>query len=66
MTLYTHQITFKHDRGIKRITITGTNKKANINSILIAENCPACAIINIKLIKKKVIDVKHKKDLDKE
>ena len=56
MTLYTHQITLKHNRGIKRITVTGTSKKANINSILLAENCPMCAVINIKLIKKEVIE----------
>jgi len=56
MTLYTHQITLKHDRGIKRITITGTSKKANINSILLAENCPMRAVINVKLIKKEVIE----------
>lgn len=55
MTLYTHQITLKHNRGIKRITVTGTSKKANINSILLAENCPMCAVINIKLIKERVI-----------
>ncbi len=56
MILYTHQITLKHDKGIKRITVTGTSKKANIKQLLIAENCPACAIISIKLIKKEVIE----------
>ena len=56
MILYTHQITLKHDKGIKRITVTGISKKANINSILLAENCPACAVINIKLIKKERIE----------
>lgn len=56
MTLYTHRITLKHDKGIKRIDVTGTNKKVNIKQLLIAENCPACAIINVKLIKKEVIE----------
>jgi len=54
-TLYTHQITLKHNRGIKRITVSDTNKKVNIRQLLIAENCPMCAMINIKLIKKEVI-----------
>jgi len=56
MTLYTHQITLKHDGGIKRFNITGTSKKVNIGQLLIAENCLACAVINIKLIKKEVIE----------
>jgi hypothetical protein len=56
MTLYTHQITLKHDKGIKRITVTGTSKKANIRQLLIAENCSESAIINIKLIKKERIE----------
>jgi hypothetical protein len=51
MILYTHRITLKHNMGIKRITVTGTSKKVNIRQVLIAENCPMCAIINIKLIK---------------
>lgn len=55
-TLYTHQITVKHNKGTTKLTITGTSRKANINSILLAENCPLCAIINIKLIKKEVIE----------
>jgi len=54
MTLYTHRITLKHDKGIKRINVTGTSKKTNLRSLLIAENCPACAVINIKLIKKEI------------
>lgn len=56
MTLYTHQITLKYDRGIKRFNITGTSKKVNIKQLLIAENCSKSAIINIKLIKKEVIE----------
>ena len=56
ITLYTHQFTLKHDKGTTKLIVTGTSKKANINSILLAENCPMCAIINIKLIKKEVIE----------
>lgn len=56
MILFTHRITLKYNRRIKRITATGTSKKANINSILLAENCPMCAVINIKLIKKERIE----------
>lgn len=55
MILFTHQITLKHDKGTTKLIVTGTSKKANINSILLAENCPMCAIINIKLIKKEII-----------
>ena len=54
MTLYTHQITLKHDRSIKRFNVTGTNKKVNIKQLLIAENCSKSAIINIKLIKREI------------
>lgn len=54
MILFTHQITLKH-REIKRITVTGTSKKINIRQLLIAENCLMCAVINIKLIKERVI-----------
>jgi hypothetical protein len=56
MTLYTHQITLKHDKGTTKLIVTGTSEKANINSVLLAENCPMCAIINIKLIKKERIE----------
>jgi hypothetical protein len=54
MTLYTHQITLKYDKGIKRFNITGISKKTDLRSLLIAENCSACAVINIKLIKKEI------------
>ena len=56
MILYTHKITLKHAKGTTKLTVTGTNKKANINSILLAENCSMCATINIKLIKKEIIE----------
>ena len=56
MTLYTHQITLKHDGGIKRFNVTGTSKKVNIGQLLIAENCSESAIINIKLIKREMIE----------
>lgn len=49
--LYTHQITLKHDKGVTKLIVTGTSKKVSIRQLLLAENCPACAIINIKLIK---------------
>jgi hypothetical protein len=55
MILYTYRITLKHGKGTTKLTVTGTNRKANINSILLAENCPMCAIINIKLIKKEAV-----------
>jgi hypothetical protein len=54
MILFTHRITLKHNREIKRITVTGTREKVNIRQLLIAENCSACAVINIKLIKKEI------------
>lgn len=54
MILFTHQITLKHNRGIKRITVTGIKEKVNIKQLLIAENCSKSAIINIKLIKKEI------------
>lgn len=56
ITLYTHQITLKHNKGTTKLIVTGTSKKANINSILLAENCPMRAVVNIKLIKKEVIE----------
>jgi hypothetical protein len=57
MTLYTHKITLKHDKSTSKLITTGTNPKANIDSILVAENCPMSAIIKIELIKKE--EIKH-------
>ena len=41
-------ITVKHDSGLKRIETVSTDQETAISIVMKRENCPRCAIVQIK------------------
>jgi len=54
----TYILTLKHDNGTVKIRVFADSIQGAINAVTKAENCPECAIINIKVLTNNKTDMK--------